>query len=177
VSGFPVSTTRVLCRHGLRSKTFILWMALKHSVQEMTGSQSTHTAILQLTLGDPVGRAHLSGSSPLPSRDLHGTLQASAEAKTLSDYSKNPITGIGTCCAPATSGHAAAAPPSSVMNSRRLTRSPRRRGLAASAGQCDTISWSHVWALPMCALIVPSQCGNLERSTPLRSGRQSGKFK
>jgi len=62
-------------------------MALKHSVQEMTGSQSTHTAILRLILGDPVGRAHLSGSPPLPSRDLHGTLQANAEAKTLSDYS------------------------------------------------------------------------------------------
>ena len=35
-------------------------------------------------------------------------------------------------CAPAVSGHVAAAPPSSVMNSRRFTRSPRRRGQAAS---------------------------------------------
>ena len=42
--------------------------------------------------------------------------------------------GIAGCCARAASGHAAAAPPSSVMNSRRLTRSPRRRGQAASAG-------------------------------------------
>src|SRR6516225_966555 len=32
----------------------------------------------------------------------------------------NPITGIAGCCARAASGHAAAAPPSSVMNSRRL---------------------------------------------------------
>jgi hypothetical protein len=31
-----------------------------------------------------------------------------------------PITGIAGCCAPAASGHVAAAPPSSVMNSRRL---------------------------------------------------------
>src|SRR4030095_8537854 len=42
------------------------------------------------------------------------------------------------CCAPAASGHAAAAPPSSVMNVRRfifvLIRSPRRRGRAASGG-------------------------------------------
>jgi hypothetical protein len=30
-----------------------------------------------------------------------------------------PITGIGGCCARAASGHAAAAPPSSDMNSRR----------------------------------------------------------
>src|SRR5262249_19407049 len=32
-------------------------------------------------------------------------------------------------------GHDAAAPPSSVMNSRLLTRSPRRRGRAAAAGR------------------------------------------
>ena len=37
------------------------------------------------------------------------------------------------CCARAGTGHAAAAPPSSVMNSRRLTRSPRRRGREGSA--------------------------------------------
>ena len=37
------------------------------------------------------------------------------------------------CCARAASGHAAAAPPSSVMISRRFTRSPRRRGQAMSA--------------------------------------------
>ena len=34
---------------------------------------------------------------------------------------RNPITGIAGCCARATSGPAIAAPPSSVMNSRRLT--------------------------------------------------------
>ena len=39
------------------------------------------------------------------------------------------ITGIAGCCARAASGHAAA-PPSNVMNSRRFTRSPRRRGRA-----------------------------------------------
>src|SRR5215472_13741703 len=43
------------------------------------------------------------------------------------------ITGIADCCAPATSGHTAAAPPSSVMNLRRFTRLPRRRGRAAAA--------------------------------------------
>ena len=37
------------------------------------------------------------------------------------------------CCARAARGHAAAAPPSSVMNSRRrIIRSPRRRGRAGS---------------------------------------------
>ena len=39
------------------------------------------------------------------------------------------------CCARAARGHAAAAPPSSVMNARRFTRSPRRRGRAQS-GEC-----------------------------------------
>ena len=33
---------------------------------------------------------------------------------------RNPITGIAGCCARAASGHATAAPPSSVMNSRRF---------------------------------------------------------
>jgi hypothetical protein len=41
------------------------------------------------------------------------------------------------CCACAASGHAAAEPPSSVMNSRRLTRSPRRRWPGASGGRRD----------------------------------------
>ena len=33
---------------------------------------------------------------------------------------RNPITGIAPCCALTARGHAAAAPPSSVTNSRRL---------------------------------------------------------
>jgi hypothetical protein len=44
----------------------------------------------------------------------------------------NPIVGSFGCCAGAACGHAAA-PPSNVMNSRRFTRSPRRRGRAAWA--------------------------------------------
>ena len=35
---------------------------------------------------------------------------------------RNPTTGIAGCCARAAYGHAAAVPPSSVMNSRRLMR-------------------------------------------------------
>jgi hypothetical protein len=38
-------------------------------------------------------------------------------------------------CARAASGHAAAAPPMSVMNSRRVIQSPRRRGRAAGVGR------------------------------------------
>jgi uncharacterized protein YchJ len=38
-----------------------------------------------------------------------------------------PITGIADCCARAASGHAAAAPPSSVMKARRFIRATRRR--------------------------------------------------
>ena len=44
---------------------------------------------------------------------------------------KKPTNATAGCCARAASGHAAAAPPSSVMNSRRFIRSPRRRGRAA----------------------------------------------
>ena len=44
------------------------------------------------------------------------------------------------CCARAASGHAAA-PPSSVMNSRRLTRSPRRRGRAVLLVHRCPVSW------------------------------------
>ena len=44
--------------------------------------------------------------------------------------------GIAGCCARAATGHVATAPPSSVMNSRRLlTRSPRRRAPAARAAR------------------------------------------
>ena len=43
-----------------------------------------------------------------------------------------PITGIAGCCARAASGHAAAAPPRSVMNSRRCNRFKRIQGLTLS---------------------------------------------
>src|SRR5262245_45607835 len=52
-----------------------------------------------------------------------------------------PITDIICCCARAASGHAAAAPPSSVTNSRRFTRSPRRRWRAARTAQLCRASW------------------------------------
>src|SRR5262249_15509954 len=45
---------------------------------------------------------------------------------------RNPTIGLVVRCARAASGHAAAAPPTSDMNSRRFTRSPRRRWRAAS---------------------------------------------
>src|SRR5215831_20734065 len=40
---------------------------------------------------------------------------------------RNPTTGMARCSARAASGHAAAAPPSSVMKLRLVTRSPRRQ--------------------------------------------------
>ena len=48
---------------------------------------------------------------------------------------RNPITGSASCCARAASGHATAAPPSSVMNSRRFIQSPRRQPRAESAAR------------------------------------------
>ena len=49
---------------------------------------------------------------------------------------RNPITGIAGCCARAASGHAAAAPPSSVMNSRRshsITSSARTSSVGGTS--------------------------------------------
>jgi hypothetical protein len=59
---------------------------------------------------------------------------------------KKPMVGsLCDCCAHAASGHAAAAPPSSVMKSRRfifgLTRSPRRPWRGAKAEQRDRALW------------------------------------
>jgi hypothetical protein len=54
------------------------------------------------------------------------SLTRGCQASTGDVLRRNPTTGIAACCARAASGHAAA-PPSSVMNSRRFTRSPRRR--------------------------------------------------
>src|SRR6516165_6614315 len=56
---------------------------------------------------------------------------------------RNPMTGIAACCARATSGHAAAAPPRSVMKARRfifrLIQSPRRRSRATSDERCESL--------------------------------------
>ena len=60
--------------------------------------------------------------------DISGLLQSLCEMRArrsafVSDavLRRNPITGIAGCCARAAIGHAAAAPPSSVMNSRRCS--------------------------------------------------------
>jgi hypothetical protein len=45
------------------------------------------------------------------------------------------LTGIAGCCARAASGHAAAAPPSSVMNSRLFIQSPRKPAVTLAGHQ------------------------------------------
>src|SRR5262245_35924078 len=61
-----------------------------------------------------------------------------AEVQTLQAESvlvpNNPTVGSFPGCARAAKGHAAAAPPSSVMNSRRVIRSPRRRAAGKNLG-------------------------------------------
>jgi hypothetical protein len=82
---------------------------------------------------------------------------------------RNPITGVAGCCARAESGHATAAPPSSVTNSRRLMpgrglppRCPApiiaRRNRQASAVVADTCRWS----APACQI----EPGRLRGITP-----------
>lgn len=57
--------------------------------------------------------------------DKASILQALAErAQKVRELLRKPTTGIAACCARAASGHVAAAPPSKVMNSRRLMRVP-----------------------------------------------------
>jgi hypothetical protein len=61
-----------------------------------------------------------------------GVAIACCSAESRAPVARNRTIGIDACCARAASGKAVAAPPSSVMNSRRF-RSPRRRGRAKSA--------------------------------------------
>jgi hypothetical protein len=53
---------------------------------------------------------------------------------------RNPITGIAVCCARAASGHAAAAPPSKVMNSRRLTLDLPLQSRSTARSACHRVA-------------------------------------
>ena len=74
--------------------------------------------------------------------DPGGTPPASIRRRRVDLPLRNPITGIAGCCARAASGHAAAAPPSSVMNSRRFTAQylpcfrPKEIAHLGTAGGC-----------------------------------------
>src|SRR5262249_35462366 len=64
---------------------------------------------------------------------------------------RNPTVGNADCCARAASGHPAAAPPTSVMNSRRLTGQPlKQRVLHYHAVGC-IVHHGKFW-MPMSAL-------------------------
>ena len=75
---------------------------------------------------------------PLADGTLVATPELSRDA-----IARKPITGIVGCCARAASGHAAAAPPSSVMNLRLFIRSPRRRWRAAAAALRGRAPWPY----------------------------------
>src|SRR5262249_55760329 len=60
-------------------------------------------------------------ASPRPLRNACNTCPVSSGERALI----NPITGIADCCARTETGQAAVAPPSNLMNSRRLIASPR----------------------------------------------------
>jgi len=51
------------------------------------------------------------------------------------------VRNLADCCALATNGQAAAAPPRSAMNCRRITRSPRRHGPVATAAHRGRAPW------------------------------------
>jgi hypothetical protein len=71
----------------------------------------------------------------VPTCSLRNAATVRAGAASAAPGLINPTTGIAGCCACAASGQSAAAPPRSVMNSRRLIRSPRRRGRARRTGR------------------------------------------
>jgi len=86
-------------------------------------------------------------ASPAP-RTSSGNRLTTASGDLLS---RNPIAGRVACCACAASGHPAAAPPTIVMNSRRLTGRPlKQRVLPYHAVRC-TVDHGKFW-LPMSAL-------------------------
>ena len=62
-------------------------------------------------------------NSPRPFRNACNTGPVSSGERAL----MNPISGFADCCARTENGQAAVAPPSNLMNSRRLTRSPGRQ--------------------------------------------------
>ena len=81
--------------------------------------------------------------------------------------SRNPITGIAGCCARAASGHAAAAPPSSVMNSRRL-HSITSSARASSVGGTSRPSALAVLRLMTSSYLVGACTGRSAGFSPLR---------
>src|SRR5215831_5923618 len=81
---------------------------------------------------DPIAGPHFSKITSVMSSAYkrHGYI---LERAILELGPQSPMVGsLPACCAPATSSHAADAPPSSVMNSRRFIQAPRRHGRAAS---------------------------------------------
>jgi hypothetical protein len=68
---------------------------------------------------------------------------------------RNPTTGIAACCAHAANGHATAAPPTSVMNSRRRICTPKLRASIVSA-QTSTLIGDETGIKTIAA--VHSQC-------------------
>ena len=84
---------------------------------DKVGSQHRHSIVS--TLGKTIFKLHILalGITAL------AQAQAEREANPIGvSLLRNPITGIEDCCARAARGHAAAAPPSNVMNSRRFIR-------------------------------------------------------
>jgi hypothetical protein len=92
-----------------------------HRLQRARRTRQSVEALDQAGL-DWIAR-HL-GSSDLEGRRLAGR-QPAVPVSSGERALMNPITGIADCCARTENGQAAVAPPSNLMNSRRLIASPR----------------------------------------------------
>ena len=81
----------------------------------------------------------------------HRLLPEGLEFSLLPPPSRTPTTGTAGCCDRAARGHATVAPPRNVMNCRRFTRSPRRRGRAAwparRAARFAVVLSAYIWSI------------------------------
>jgi hypothetical protein len=111
--------------------------ALSFVTMTSTLSRTNSAAISAMRSGRPSDhRCSMAMVRPSiqPSSRSRATKAAVHGAQAVASPPRNPIVGsLADRCARAASGHAATAPPINAMNSRRLTRSPRRRGATSQS--------------------------------------------
>src|SRR5229473_866051 len=90
----------------------------------------------QISVYQGTGAAYHAMGARTPARSCAAESRKRARSTGDPELLRKPITGIG-CCARAANGQPTAAPPMSVMNSRRFIQSPRWRGRIAAIRGTD----------------------------------------
>src|SRR5262249_12413043 len=116
------------------------WRASPQRTMAMSGADRLWAKPPEAERFQLVGKASL-GGEPLPQCPEYRTRSGPLARSRWVTHALPRARGAGAsprffdmagCCARAASGHAAAAPPRSVMNARRFIRSPRRRAIESS---------------------------------------------